>query len=134
MGTAEHWQRYTESYLRPVSGLILNPRRDDWDGAWTQDLGSPIFVQQVEWELKGLQDCTTIIMNFDPATKSAISLMELGLYARQSRKLRVHCPDGFWRKGNVDIVCREYGVMQFPSLDMLLERIAGEARSNALLY
>ena len=134
MGTAEKWQEYAESYLRPLKGLILNPRRDDWDSSWTQDLDSPNFVEQVEWELKGLQECNTIMMNFDPATKSAITLLELGLYARYAGKLRVHCPEGFWRKGNVDIVCREYGVMQFPSFDALLERIRGEARSASLVY
>ncbi len=132
MGAAEEWQKVVEKKLVGIRGVILNPRRDDWDSSWTQDLDSPNFVEQVEWELTGLEKCSTIMMHFDPNTKSAITLLELGLYARYFGKLRVHCPEGYWRKGNVDIVCREYGVMQFPSLSTLMRRIAQEARSTAL--
>lgn len=133
MGAAEDWQSQVEARLKGIRGVVLNPRRDDWDSSWTQDLNSPNFVEQVEWELHGLEKCNTIMMNFDPDTKSVITLLELGLYARYSEKLRIHCPEGYWRKGNVDIVCREYGVMQFPTLDALIDRIAQEARGNALV-
>ncbi len=55
-------------------------------------------------------------MYFDPNTKSPISLLELGLYAA-SDKLTVCCPEGFWRKGNVDIVCERYGVEQVDTIE-----------------
>ena len=58
-------------------------------------------------------------MYFDPETKSPITLLELGLYAR-SGKLVVCCPHGFWRRGNVDIVCDRYGVDQVKLLDTLI--------------
>ena len=54
-------------------------------------------------------------MYLDPATKSPVSLLELGLHAR-SGKLIVCCPEGFWRKGNVDIVCQHHGVPQVADL------------------
>jgi hypothetical protein len=60
-------------------------------------------------------------MYFDPATKSPISLLELGLFAKTG-KLIVCCSEGFWRKGNVDIVCKRYGVMQVENLDKLYDQ------------
>jgi len=33
----------------------------------------------------------------------------------------VCCPEDFWRKGNVDIVCERYGVDQVDTLDELIE-------------
>jgi hypothetical protein len=38
------------------------------------------------------------------------------LFAR-SGKLLVCCPEGFWRKGNVEIVCARYGVPLVGELD-----------------
>ena len=46
--------------------------------------------------------------------------MEFGLYAKTG-KLLVLCPDGFWRKGNVDIVSEEYNVF---TVDTFIELIA----------
>lgn len=43
--------------------------------------------------------------------------MELGLCAGLfPEKVIVICPDGFWRKGNVDIVCERFGIKQVVSL------------------
>jgi hypothetical protein len=61
-------------------------------------------------------------MYFDPNTQSPISLLELGLHARDG-KLIVLCPEGFWRKGNVDIVCEKYGVKQVESFEELIKAI-----------
>ena len=41
----------------------------------------------------------------------------------QSGRLIVCCPDGFWRQGNVDIVCVRYGIPQAPDLPALIELI-----------
>jgi hypothetical protein len=57
---------------------------------------------------------------FDPNTKSPVSLLELGLHAKE-RKLIVYCPEGFWRKGNVDIVCEAYKVKQVKTFEELLD-------------
>lgn len=61
-------------------------------------------------------------MYFDPNTQSPISLLELGLHARGG-KLIVLCPEGFWRKGNVDIVCEKYNVKQVASFEELIKAI-----------
>lgn len=118
IGKADNWQSRLTDSLKDRSGLILNPRRDDWDSCWVQNIENPQFREQVEWELRAMEDATHIVMYFDPTTKSPISLLELGLHAN-SGKLTVCCPEGFWRKGNVDIVCKRYGVPMVNSLESL---------------
>ena len=77
---------------------------------------NPNFYQQVMWELTSLEVCDLIVMYFDPKTKSPISLLELGLFAR-SEKIIVVCPDGFWRKGNVEIVCNFYNIPLYSDIN-----------------
>ncbi len=117
MGIAEPWQTQVEQALRHTNWTILNPRRDHWDASWKQEMSDERFVEQVEWELDCLSMANKILMYFDPATKSPITLLELGLYAcNGEEKLIVCCPQGFWRRGNVEIVCRKYGVPFFDNL------------------
>ena len=124
MGQSHDWQRDFCNHLAPLDPkgnlVILNPRRYDWDSTWTEN--DPRFIKQVEWELRGLELCNGIFMYLDPKTKSPISLLELGLYAK-SKKLVVICPDGFWRKGNVKTVCERYGVKMYNSLEAAVEVI-----------
>jgi len=57
-----------------------------------------------------------VFMYFVPGTKSPITLLELGLL-HDAISLVVCCPNGFWRKGNVDIVCRKFAIPQVKSID-----------------
>jgi Nucleoside 2-deoxyribosyltransferase like len=114
MGKAENWQQEATNTFNLSGWDVLNPRRDVWDSSWSQDFENPQFYQQVNWELNALEHADLIVMYFDPNTKSPISLLELGLFAR-SNKLKVICPEGFWRKGNVDIVCNYYNIPLFDS-------------------
>ena len=118
MGNAEKWQERVGDFFHGRAWDVLNPRRDDWDSSWEQNFENAQFYQQVNWELSALEHADLIILYFDPNTKSPISLLELGLFAR-SGKLRVVCPNGFWRKGNVDIVCNYYNVPLYNNLDTL---------------
>jgi hypothetical protein len=118
MGKADNWQQRLTRELKRC--IVLNPRRDDWDSSWVQKIDNPKFREQVEWELEAMDLADIIVMYFDPSTKSPISLLELGLYA-DSGKLIVFCPEGFWRKGNVDIVCRKYNIpMMVSEQDLIL--------------
>ena len=63
----------------------------------------------MEWELDGLERADVIAMWFAPDTRAPITLLELGLHARR-KKVVVGCPDGFWRRGNVEIVCARFGI------------------------
>jgi hypothetical protein len=117
MGLAENWQEEIENaFSRSGKWVVFNPRRDDWDSSWVQDFSNPQFSQQVNWELDALEKADSVLIYFDPATRSPISLLELGLFA-QSGKLTVICPHGFWRKGNVDIVCNRYNVRMFETIE-----------------
>lgn len=122
MGAAVNWQSVIAKAFKDSSVVILNPRRDDWDSSWIQSIKNNQFREQVEWELDAMEFADFILMYFDPATKSPISLLELGLFAR-SGKLVVCCPEGFWRKGNVDIVCNRYGAKQVDTLAGLISYI-----------
>ena len=68
-------------------------------------------------------------MYFDPNTKSPISLLELGLFAK-SGKLIVYCPEGFWRKGNVDVVCKRYEVARANSPMELVEKTIAKLKDE----
>jgi hypothetical protein len=116
---AEQWQRKVIEELKDMDYVFLNPRRNDWDSTWTQSINDENFYKQVTWELEGLEKSDIIVMYFDPTTSSPISLLELGLHAR-NKKMIVCCPDGFWRKGNVDIVCKTYNILQLNSLDEII--------------
>ena len=109
MGTAENWQEKLTEKLISIYGLtILNPRRDDWNSDWKQSIAHNKFKEQVDWELDGIKNADTVIFYFDPNTKSPITLMELGMVAGMAnpdQNVIVCCPEGFWRKGNVDILC-----------------------------
>ncbi|TDZ13863.1 hypothetical protein Cob_v013027 [Colletotrichum orbiculare MAFF 240422] len=113
MGSAPDWQAaLTETLsarLPSTTITVLNPRRGNWDGGWVQSIHNAQFKEQVDWELDAQDTCDVIAMYFSPGTKSPISLLELGLYAA-SGKIVVCCPEGFWRKGNVEIVCHRYGI------------------------
>ena len=116
MGVAEDWQSTMGKWFLSMGWNIFNPRRTDWDSSWIQSYENPQFNQQVSWELNALEKSDVILMYLDPNTKSPISLLELGLHAT-SKKLYVVCPDGFWRKGNVEMVCSVYDIPLFNTLE-----------------
>lgn len=80
---------------------------------WQQSINDARFRQQIEWELTGQEQADLIIVNFVADTKSPITLLELGMAIGRANRTVVCCPDGFWRKGNVDIVCKRYNIRQF---------------------
>lgn len=119
MGASQNWQATFEQALTDQNVTILNPRRDEWDASWVQSIDNSQFRAQVEWELAAQEQADTIVMYFEPSTKSPITLLELGLFARSGR-LIVCCPRGFWRRGNVEVVCHRYGVPMVDDLKALI--------------
>ncbi len=128
MGQAEDWQGVFAKGLGDLDVDVYNPRRDNWDSSWEQSIDNKEFRGQVEWELFGLETSDIIVMYLDPSTKSPISLLELGLFAK-SGKLAVCCPEGFWRKGNVEVVCQRYNIPLFERLENLIEYAKGKIQS-----
>jgi len=130
MGAAIDWQARVEQALADdAEVVVLNPRREEWDASWEQSIDNEQFRGQVEWELNGLEQSDVIACYFAPGSQSPITLLELGLHARGGR-LIVACPDGFWRKGNVDIVCRRYGIDQVAGLDELIVEVCKRLRAS----
>lgn len=128
MGNAEKWQSKVVRLLDKTEGFVLSPRRDDWDSSWIQSKDNPQFREQVEWELDALENATYILLYFDPSTKSPISLLELGAFGEggdldEKGKMVVVCPQGFYRKGNVDIFCEKYDILQMETLEEAVEEI-----------
>lgn len=122
MGTATQWQKVVIESLSDLPVQFLNPRRDDWNKDWIQSIDNPEFRKQVEWELNSLELSDIIIFYIDPNTKSPITLMELGIHSK-SNKAIVFCPDGFWRKGNIDVLCQFYDIYQVNSFDELINEV-----------
>lgn len=128
MGKAERWQdaviQKIKDYKDPryVDLTIFNPRRHDWDNSWEQTYENPFFSQQVNWELNSLDHSNHILFYFSPGTVSPVTMLELGLHIR-AKNLIVVCPEGFHRKGNVDIVCERYGIKQVETLDEAVKLI-----------
>lgn len=120
MGNAIDWQHIITDSLANKDCIFFNPRRNVWDSSWEQSIDNPLFKEQVDWELNHLDIADVIVMYFDPNTKSPVSLLELGLYA-SSGKLIVYCPEGFWRKGNVDIVCKRYKIQTVSTIEELID-------------
>jgi len=123
MGTAEPWQQRIEAaFANDDRVLLLNPRRDDWDSSWKQEKDNAQFHEQVSWELAALEQAELIVFYFDAATRSPVTMLELGLFGKAGKAL-VCCPPGFWRKGNIDIVCERYGIAQADTLEDIIKYI-----------
>lgn len=123
MGTAEKWQDKIIAALQDNKGTLLNPRRHDWDSTWEQTRESPQFVKQIRWELSAMEKADIIVYYFDPATKSPITLLELGLYARSKKRVIVCCKPEFWRSGNICVVCYYYNLLMISSLEALTDML-----------
>lgn len=122
LGVAHDWQAALIEDLSELDLVLLNPRRDAWDHTWKAEASFPPFREQVEWELHGMEVADRIAFYFAPDSKAPITLLELGLAARQNKAL-VCCPPGYWRKGNVDVVCAHYGIPLLETLDELSSAI-----------
>ena len=120
-GKAIDWQEQCEKELKDLLN-VFNPRRDAWDSSWEQSINNPEFYEQVAWELEALEQADHIILYLAENTKSPISLLEFGLHAR-TNKLLVVCHPNFWRKGNIDIVCEKYQIVQFNNLSEALNHL-----------
>ncbi|KAI0894678.1 hypothetical protein F4806DRAFT_114251 [Annulohypoxylon nitens] len=113
------WREVLSESLLDLPLTVINPYRPDWDSSWREDITCGPFKEQVEWELEKQDSADIIVFYFHPATEAPISLLELGLCTRTPRKAIVVCPEGYKKRGNVQIVCQKYGLETVESLDAL---------------
>lgn len=129
MGQAEDWQTKLSESLSDLSDdlVLMNPRRKEWDSSWIQSISNTNFKEQVDWEMDHLESCSLAAFYFDPQTKSPVTMLELGLTVGQGDvPVVVCCPEGFWRKGNVEILCYRFQIPLLSSLDELSKYIRKE--------
>lgn len=127
MGKAEDWQKVLGAQIVEKFGdrvTVLDPRRDGWDSSWKQEDGDNEFTKQVVWEQNALIFSQIRFFYFAPGTISPISLLELGQFGDVNSV--VCCPEGYWRKGNVDIVCRLAGTKVYPTLEEATKQLLWE--------
>jgi hypothetical protein len=128
MGAAVQWQQLMADSLCDLPITVLNPRRGNWDPSDVPKADNAGFKSQVDWELDALEKASVICFFFDVTTSSPVTMLELGLWAA-SGKIVVCCDPRFWRSGNVQIVCRRYGipfVKTFAELVMGVRVMLGE--------
>ena len=119
MGSATSWQAGAAQRAAELGWNVLNPRRDGV-APWNPVASDPDFIEQVNWELDGQERADRIVINFLPDTKSPVSLLELGLGAA-SGKVVIVCPESFWRRGNVELVCQHYNIPLVETLEEALD-------------
>ena len=120
-GGAEPWQERVAAAYKDLPGVLLNPRREDWDPSWSNaPAGEDGPLQdQVSWELTHLASADKIILYLAGESAAPISLMELGLYAA-SGKIDVICEPTFWRTMNVTMTCAYHNAPLFDNLHAYL--------------
>lgn len=102
-----------EDTVHPI--MIYNPRRAEWPSSDNKEE----IDKQINWELYHLERADLIVMNILGNSKSPISLMEIGLFAKE-HKLIVFCKPNFYRYDNVRIVCEKYKVPLYNTNDILV--------------
>ena len=94
---------------------IYNPRREHWNPNPSKEE----MECQIKWEQEYLDKADFIAMVLLDDSKSPISLLELGLYAK-SNKLIVFCTPDFYRWDNVRLTCEKYNIQLVESTHPLV--------------
>lgn len=105
-GNSLNWQDKTINKLIKlgVKNLeIYNPRRKHWNSTQEE------MEYQIKWEQDHLDKADVIVMVLLDDSKSPISLLELGLYAK-TNKMIVFCTPKFYRFDNIRLTCQKYKI------------------------
>ena len=84
---------------------VYNPRREHWNPNPSKE----DMEYQIKWEQDHLDKANIIAMVLLDDSKSPISLLEIGLYAKTG-KLIVFCTPNFYRWDNVRLTCKKYHI------------------------
>ena len=117
-GDSLNWQNKTIIELMNL-GIndieIYNPRREHWNPNPSKEE----MECQIKWEQEYLDKADFIAMVLLDDSKSSISLLVLGLYAK-SNKLMVFCTPDFYRWDNVRLTCEKYNIQLVESTHPLV--------------
>jgi hypothetical protein len=129
--TQPEWREDVIASLSDQEITIFDPLRPDWDSSWIEDETFAPFREQVEWELEMQRKAHLVVIYFGPDTDAPISLLEFGLAVRQGKALVV-CHPAYRKKGNVQIICRNYGIAMRDSLNGLAKAVMDELHKPAV--
>lgn len=144
-GAAVNWQQEALTLLREYRTTVYNteghtvwvynPRRPDWNADLDTSADNPMFAEQVEWELDFISSAEsgadTVLMVFPASAKAPITLLELGIMVTKfPERLVVVVEDGYWRRGNIEIVCRRAGIPVYTNLSHGLTAVARRIRAG----
>jgi len=118
MGAAVDWQAEVITRLSEYGDnlILFNPRRPG--NRWPEDY----LDEQIEWELELLDFADTVFMWLPKDSKAPVSMFEAGLYWK-SGKLCIGADPGFYRRRNLELTGKYYGVCVYPSLDETLRAL-----------
>lgn len=120
-GAASLWADKVAHSLSDLDIVCYNPRVDEWDANLEPRMREPKFAAQVNWELDSIDAADVVFFYFEAGSISPITLQELGyVIGRGTQSIVVCCPDEFWRKGNVEIMCKREGIVVHNTLDEAL--------------
>jgi hypothetical protein len=126
-GQARDWQTEITEFLTGRDVAVFNPRRDDWDAGWVQSIENAEFKEQVQWEINNILAADMVVFYIQAGTRSPITLYELGLVTKdaqaKNKQVIVCCEQGFWREGDVDIVCEMFDIFSVKTIDELKQEI-----------
>lgn len=104
------WRERLIASLSDHPITIFNPSRPDWDSTWREDISFDPYREQVLWELDKQAKADLVVVFFHPATVAPISLLEFGLSAQIPGQVIAIAPEGYSKRGNVQIVCQKFGI------------------------
>ncbi|EPE28909.1 hypothetical protein GLAREA_00067 [Glarea lozoyensis ATCC 20868] len=111
------WRNHLTTALSHLPITILNPLRRDWDSTWKNSPSDPKFVEQTSWELECLERADLVVVNFGSLTSAPISLMEMGFALGMKKRVVVCCPEGYYYRGNVQVMCGRLGYEVFEGFE-----------------
>lgn len=118
-GNSFNWQESLINRCQDLDVVFYSPRRKYWN----KDATKEDIEFQIKWEQEHLDSVDLIVMCLLDSSKSPISLLELGLYAK-SNKIVVFCNPEFYRYTNVQMVCQKYNIPLYNvSIDLIKEVI-----------
>lgn len=123
MGLASPWQDKVIKELNGKRITVYNPRRSDWDSSWIQSIDNKEFKKQVLWEQKYLKASDIIFFYIQGDTKSPITLLEFGQAIESNKTIVICCEKGFWRRGNIEVLCDSEGIELFSTLDEAVDKL-----------
>lgn len=134
-GASANWQEQVIEKLssnspKGMNLIVFNPRRSNWNANATHE----DQMIQIDWEQRALADANHIFLVLLDGSKSPISLLELGLYAK-SMKITVFCTKKFYRYDNVYDTCMRNNIelVETTNPTTIARKILGKCNDFAIM-